>query len=133
VIVSLIVTLCFAVGTVVELYGLTWLGNYISILNTVNMIMLTFLVGVVVGRSWGKEAFQKMQWHLKSRTLPEKEALNGAVMAVASMFLITPGIVTDLLGLLILIPIFRGVFKDIALDLVKNKISRGEQYFFFKN
>ena len=130
---SLIVILCFAVGTAVELFSLTWLGNYISILNTVNLIMLTFLVGVVVGRSWGKEVFEKMQWHLKSRTLPEKEALNGAVMAIASMLLITPGIVTDVVGFLILIPIFRGVFKDIALDVVKKKISRGEQYFFFKS
>lgn len=132
-IVSLIVTLCFALGTIVEIYGLTWVSDYISILNTVNVIMLTILVGVVVGRSWGKEAFEKMQWHLKSRTLPEKDVLNGAVMAIASMLLITPGVVTDVLGFLILIPIFRGVFIDIALDLIKKKISQGEAYFFFKN
>ena len=132
-IVSLYVSLCFAVGTALELYGLKWLSGYISILNTFNLVMLTFLIGVVVGRSWGKEAFEKMQWHLKSRTLPEKDVLNGAVMAVASMLLITPGIVTDVLGLLILIPIFRGVFKDVALDLVKRKISRGELYYFFKS
>lgn len=130
---SLIVTFCFAVGTAVELYGLTWVSDSISILNTINLIMLTLLVGVVVGRSWGKEAFEKMQWHLKSRTLPEKDVLNGAVMAVASMFLITPGIVTDLLGFLILIPIFRGVFQDIALGLIKKKIAQGQPYFFFKN
>ncbi len=130
---SLLVLLFFAVGTVVELYGLTWLSDYISILNTVNMLMLTLLVGVVVGRSWGKEVFKKMQWHLKSRTLPGKDVLNGAVMAVASMFLITPGAVTDLLGFLILIPVFRGVFHDIALGLIKKKIAQGESYFFFKN
>lgn len=130
---SLYVSLCFAAGTAIELYGLKWVSGYISILSTVNLIMLTFLIGVVVGRSWGKEEFQKMQWHLKSRTLPEKEVLNGAVMAVAGMFLITPGIVTDTMGLLILIPVSRGVFKDMALGLVKKKISRGELFFFFKN
>jgi len=133
VIVSLYVALFFAVGTVVEIYGLSWVSDHISILNTINLIMLTFLVGVVVGRSWGKEVFEKMQWHLKSRTLPDKDVLNGAVMAVASILLITPGIVTDTLGLLILIPVFRGVFKDIALSLVKKRISMGEPYFFFKN
>ena len=109
------------------------MSEHISILNTINWIMLTLLVGVVVGRSWKKESFEKMQWHLKSRTLPDKDVLNGAVMAVASMFLITPGIVTDVLGLLILIPVFRGVFLDIALGLVKKKISEGQPYYFFKN
>jgi len=42
-------------------------------------------------------------------------------------------VVTDVLGFLILIPIFRGVFIDIALDLIKKKFSQGEAYFFFKN
>ena len=130
---GLYISLCFAVGTALELYGLKWVSDHISIMNTINLIMLTFLVGVVVGKSWGKEAFEKMQWHLKSRTLPDKDVLNGAVMAVASMLLITPGIVTDTVGFLILIPIFRGVFKDLALGLVKKKISQGELFYFFKN
>jgi len=131
--VSLLVFVFFAVGTVIEIFGLSWVSDHISILNTVNLIMLTFLVGMVVGRSWKREVFKKMQWHLKSRTLPEKDVLNGSVMAIASMFLITPGVVTDVLGLLILIPIFRGLFQDIALGVVRKKISQGQPYFFFKS
>ncbi len=109
------------------------MSDGISILNTVNLIMLTFLIGIIVGRSWGKHYFEKMQWHLKSRTLPEEEVLNGAVMAIASMLLITPGIVTDTIGFLILIPIFRGVFKDLARDFMKKKIASSEAHFFFPN
>jgi UPF0716 protein FxsA len=131
--VTLPITLCFAVGMVVEIVGLKWVSDYISILNTVNLIMLTFLVGVVVGRSWGKKFFEKMQWHLKSRTVPEEEVLNGAVMAIASMLLITPGIVTDLIGFLIMIPIFRGAFRDMARSFFKKKIANSEPYFFFPN
>jgi len=127
------IALCFAAGTAVEILGLKWISGYISILNTVNLIMLTFLIGIVVGRSWGKEFFTKMQWHLKARTLPEEEVLNGAVMALASMLLITPGIVTDTIGFLILIPIFRGVFKDLALSFFKKKIASGDLHFFFPN
>jgi UPF0716 protein FxsA len=131
--VTLPVTICFAFGTVIEIFGLKWISDHISILNTVNLIMLTFLIGVVVGRSWGKTYFEKMQWHLKSRTLPEEEVLNGAVMGVASMLLITPGIVTDTIGFLILIPIFRGVFKDLARGFMKKKIASSELHFFFPN
>jgi UPF0716 protein FxsA len=127
------ITICFAVGTAVEILGLKWISDHISILNTVNLIMLTFLVGIVVGRSWGKHYFEKMQWHLKSRTLPEEEVLNGAVMTIASMLLITPGIVTDTIGFLILIPIFRGVFKDLARSFMKKKIANSQLHFFFPN
>ena len=127
------IAICFAVGTAVEIGGLKWISDIISILNTVNLIMLTFLVGVVVGKSWGKDFFEKMQWHLKSRTMPEPEVLNGAVMAIASMLLITPGIVTDTIGFFILIPITRGVFKDIARSFIKKKIAGNDLHFFFPN
>ena len=127
------VILCFMVGTVMEIYSLNWMSGEISILNTVSLIMLTFLVGIVVGRSWGKEFFQKMQWHLKSGTVPEKEILKGAVMAVASMALITPGVVTDALGLLILFPVTREIFLKLASGLTRKKIAAGEHYFFFKS
>ena len=130
---TLPITICFAVGTAVEILGLKWISDIISILNTVNLIMLTFLIGIVVGRSWGKHYFEKMQWHLKSRTLPEEEVLNGVVMTIASMLLITPGIVTDTIGFLILIPIFRGVFKDLARSFMKKKIANSQLHFFFPN
>ena len=130
---SLNVTLCFAAGTAIELYLLSLLSEVVGIVNTVSLCMLTFLVGWVVGRSWGKDYFEKLQWNLKSQTLPADETLNGVVMAIASVLLVTPGIITDVLGILILFPVSRGIFKEIALSLVKRKISRGEVYFFFKD
>lgn len=90
-------------------------------------------MGNVVGRSWGKECFEKMQWHLRSRTVPGDEVLNGSVMALSGMFLVTPGVITDLIGVFILIPMTRGVFKNIAESLVKKKITNGELYYFFKD
>ena len=130
---ALNVTLCFAAGTGIELYFLSMVSRSIGILNTVSLCMFTFLIGWVLGRSWGKREFEKLQWHLKSQTLPEDEVLNGVVMAVSSVLLITPGVVTDLIGVFILFPISRSIFKEITLALVKNKISQGQVYFFFKD
>ena len=126
-------TLGFAIGSVLELYVLLWLSQWISTLNTFSLIMLSFLVGIVVGRSWGKENFDKIQWSLKSQTLPTDELLNGAVMASASLLLITPGVITDLIGLFILIPTIRPMFKEILTDFVKKKIAAGELFFFIKD
>ena len=123
----------FAVGTFVEIYFLKILSSYISIINTLSLIMFTFLVGNIIGRSWGKEFFEKKQWHLRSRSIPGDEVLNGSVMAISGMMLVTPGVITDLIGVLILFPITRGIFKGIAENLVRKKISRGELYYFFKD
>ncbi len=130
---SLPITAVFALGTGIELYGLKFVSDSISILNTVSLIMLTFLVGVVIGRSYGREVFDKMQRQLKSREAPNEETLNGVVMGVASMMLITPGVVSDMLGVLIMLPFTRGIFKDIALGITKNRIQSGRPYFFFKD
>ena len=130
---SLAITAFFALGTGIELYGLKFVSDSISILNTVSLVMLTFLIGIIVSQSYGKEVFEKMQRHLKSREAPGDEALNGAVMGVAGMLLITPGAVTDIIGLLIMIPITRGIFKQIASNLSKKRIESGQPYFFFKD
>ena len=130
---SLAVVLFFAVGTLCEVYLLTIVSGYISIMNTLSLIMFTFIVGNIIGRSWGNEYFEKMQWHLRSRSVPGDEVLNGSVMALSGMFLVTPGVITDLIGVLILIPMTRGVFKDITESLVKKKITNGDLYYFFKD
>ena len=130
---SLPVTAFFALGTGIELYGLKFVSDSISVLNTVSLVMLTFLIGIVISQSYGKEVFEKMQRHLKSREAPGDEALNGAVMGVAGMLLITPGAVTDIIGILIMIPITRGIFKQIASNLSKKRIESGQPYFFFKD
>ena len=130
---SLAVVLFFAIGTFCEVYLLTVVSGHISIINTLSLIMFTFLVGNIIGRSWGKEYFEKMQWHLRSRSIPGDEVLNGSVMALSGMFLVTPGVITDLIGVLILLPMTRGIFKDITESLVKRKIANGEFYYFFRD
>lgn len=125
------VTAFFAIGTGVELCGLKLVSQSISIINTVSLIMFSFLVGIVVSRSYGNECFERIQRSLKSRESPSDEVLNGAVMSLCSMLLITPGVVTDTIGLLIMIPATRGIFKGIALNLTRKRIQTGQQYFFF--
>ncbi|MBI4389688.1 MAG: FxsA family protein [Nitrospinae bacterium] len=124
---------CLALGSVIEIYLLKELSVHLSIINTISEIMLTFLVGIFVGRSWGPAYFEKLQRSLRSRTLPSDDTVYGVTMALASMALITPGLVTDVLGLLILIPAARPFFMNMVLNLAKVKIQQGQQYFFFQD
>ena len=130
---SLAVVLFFAVGTFAEMYLLTIVSASISVINTLSLIMFTFLIGNIINRSWGKEYFDKMQWHLRSRSVPGDDILNGSVLALSGMFLITPGVITDVVGILIVLPFTRFIFKDITESIVKKKISNGELHYFFKD
>lgn len=129
----IVTLLILLVGSVVEMYSLIWLASEISMINTISLIMFTLLLGVINGRSYGPEWFGKLHWHLKSGTLPSDEAVNGAVMNVGSKLLLTPGVVTDILGLLIIIPQTRFIARNIAINLFKKKMSRREQWFFFED
>ena len=95
--------------------------------------MLTFLIGIVVSRSYGNECFERIQRSLKSREAPSDDVLNGAVMSLSSMLLITPGVVTDTIALLIMFPASRDFFKGMALNLTMKRIQSGQSYFFFKD
>ncbi len=130
---SLMVALIFIIGSVVEMYSLAWMGSMISTLNTVSLCMFTLLVGVIIGRGYGPEWQEKMIWHLKSRQNPPEEVVNGAVMKIGSSLLLTPGVITDFLGLIIIFPKTRFIAKKIAMSFFKSKMSRGENWFFFKN
>ena len=127
------ITAFFALGTGIELYGLKWASESISIINTISWVMFSFLVGIIVSRSYGDECLERIQRSLKSREAPVDDVLNGAVMSLCSMLLITPGLITDAIGLLIMIPATRGLFKGMALNLTQKRIQAGQQYFFFKN
>ena len=130
---SLGVILFFAIGTFAEMYLLTIVSTSISVITTLSLIMFTFLIGNIINRSWGKEYFDKMQWHLRSRSVPGDDILNGSVLALSGMFLITPGVITDVVGILIVLPFTRFIFKDITESIVKKKISNGELHYFFKD
>ena len=127
------VIMVLLLGTVIEIGSLTWLAGQISNLNVINVIMFTLLLGVIIGRGYGEEFFDKMQWHLKSSEAPSDEVVNGAVMRVGSYFLLTPGAITDVIGLLMTFPKTRFIFKNLALKLYKSKVARGEQWYLFKN
>lgn len=128
------ILLFFAVGTLVEMLGLVWISSsFIGSLNMISITMFSFLIGIVVGRAYGNVWFDKIQWHLKSGTLPEDEIVDGCVMNLASMMLLTPGIFSDFIGFIIITPVTRGPFKALVLWMMKKKIARGEPWFFFKD
>jgi UPF0716 protein FxsA len=81
--------------------------TYTGWLLMVLLVVLTGLVGMLLVRAEGRRTIRKTQRSLEAGRPPTNELLDGAFLIAAGAFLLTPGLVTDLLGFLFVIPLTR--------------------------
>lgn len=103
--------LLFAVVPVAEIYVLVSVGGVIGVLPTVALVLLTALVGAHLARMQGLAVMMRIRENLAQGFMPAEELLDGVLIFLAGMTLLTPGFLTDIMGLLILLPATRNVFK----------------------
>jgi UPF0716 protein FxsA len=109
--------LTFTVVTAVELILLVKIGNIIGLGWTAVLIIATAIAGAILSRQQGAAAWQRIQEDLRSGQMPGDSILDGLCVLVAGATLLTPGVLTDIGGLLLLIPITRKPLKS----LIKSK------------
>lgn len=71
---------------------------------TVAVVVLTALLGLLLVRAEGRHTVRKIQHKLAQGSAPTDELLDGALLLVAGALMLTPGLITDLLGLLLVVP-----------------------------
>ncbi len=103
--------LCFTLIPVIELYLLIKAGTVIGGFNTVLLVIFTGFAGAWLARMEGMNTMMKLRANLQQGLMPAEELLDAAIIFVAGAVLITPGLLTDGLGLLLLWPVTRNKFK----------------------
>lgn len=103
--------LAFIIVPLVEIYVMIQVGKVIGGWATVLTLLLLSLVGAYLTKTQGIRAWRSIQRDLARGVPPGDALLDGAVILVGGVLLLTPGFVTDLLGLLLLIPFFRVPIK----------------------
>jgi UPF0716 protein FxsA len=71
---------------------------------TVAVVVLTAFLGLLLVRAEGRHTIRKIQRKLAQGSPPTNELLDGALLLVAGALMLTPGLITDLIGLLLVIP-----------------------------
>ena len=71
---------------------------------TVALVVLTALVGMLLVRAEGRHTLRKLESKVGAGEIPTDELLDGALLLVAGAMLLTPGLVTDLVGLVLVLP-----------------------------
>ncbi len=94
----------FIVVPIVELYVIIQVGQAIGVVPTLLLLLADAILGSLLLRHQGRGAWRRFNEALAQRRFPGREVADGALIIVGGTLLLTPGFVTDLVGLLLLIP-----------------------------
>jgi UPF0716 protein FxsA len=86
---------------------LVFVATQLGPVPTIVLVVLTALIGLLLVRAEGRHTARKIQTKLARGQLPTDELLDGGLLIAAGALLLTPGLVTDLVGLLLVIPVTR--------------------------
>lgn len=100
----------FIVVPLLELYVLIEVGSEIGALPTILLTILTALIGGLLMRHQGLQVIQQAQIAMAKGETPERQAVEGVLIFIGGAMLLLPGLVTDFLGFLLLLPPVRAAF-----------------------
>lgn len=118
-----ILLLVFIAVPVIEIAVLLQVGSLVGGLNTLLLIIATAVIGAVLVKQQGMQNWMTMQQKMARGEMPGIEMAGGLLIFVAGIMLITPGFVTDLIGLAFLLPPSR---HAIAKQMLKRMVVRGQ-------
>ena len=99
----------------VEIYLFIKVGSYIGAFNTISLILITAIIGVIYARYEGFNTLKSGMSQLIKNQLPIYEIISGAALAFAALLLILPGFATDIIGFLLIFPFTRKLlFKKVT-------------------
>jgi len=103
--------LAFTLIPFLEIYLLIKIGTHIGAFNTVMIVILTGFLGALLARYQGLQTIQRVRKSLDRGEMPASEMLDALLILLAGIVLLTPGFLTDIAGLMLLIPRTRYLFK----------------------
>jgi UPF0716 protein FxsA len=101
----------FIVVPIIELYLIIKIGGLIGVLPTLALLLADALLGSLLLRHQGRGAWRRFNQAIAERRFPGREVADGLMIAVGGTLLLTPGFVTDIFGLLLLIPPTRAIAR----------------------
>lgn len=115
--------LLFALVPMLELALLIKVGSVVGTLNTIIIVVLTAVIGAYMVKLEGLRVLFKIQRDIRQGVFPAEELIDGAMILVAGALLLTPGFITDVFGLLLIVPPTRAVIRRWVKGYFKRRTS----------
>jgi UPF0716 protein FxsA len=114
--------LLFTLVPLVELALLIWIGERSVWWLPIALVLITGIAGAALARRQGWWVGQRVRSELNAGRLPAGAVLDGFLILIGAILLITPGVLTDLVGIVLLIPPTRNVIKRAALARLRRNL-----------
>ena len=121
----LVIVLIFILVPLAELYVIIQVGNTIGLIPTLVLLLLDALLGSMLLRHQGRAAWVQFNRALAENRLPHKEVFDGILIILGGALLLTPGFITDIFGLVLLIPPTRAIVRGISSRIVRRRMAMG--------
>jgi len=117
--------LLFTLVPLVELFLLIKIGTIIGALPTVLIVVGTGVLGAYLARQQGFQVWSRIQREMELGMFPAEDLLDGLLIFGAGVVLLTPGVITDVLGILILVPVTRHYIREWIKQRLQRMMDRG--------
>lgn len=117
--------LLFTVLPLLELFVLLQIGDRIGGVPTVAMVLFSGVLGAALARAEGLRVARAFQQSVNTGQVPADSVINGALVLLGCALLISPGVLTDLLGIVLLLPPSRRIALRIVAARVRRALERG--------
>jgi UPF0716 protein FxsA len=101
----------FIVVPILELWVIVEVGGLIGVLPTLALLLAISLLGATLLRRQGRDAWRRFNAALAERRFPGGEVADGLLITIGGALLLTPGFLTDAVGLLLLLPPTRAIAR----------------------
>lgn len=117
--------LLFTVVPLIELALLIQIGRVIGLAATIAIVLLTGIVGATLARWQGLATLRRVQTEMAEGRVPTDALVDGLLILVAGAVLFTPGLITDTIGFLLLIPPTRAAVRRALVDAFRRRVQPG--------
>ena len=113
----------FLVVPIAELYVLIQIGQAIGALPTIALLIADSIIGAALMRSQGRAAWMHFNAALSEGRPPGREVMDGALVIFGGALLLTPGFLSDILGVLLLAPPTRAVIRRLLVQRFAGRVA----------
>jgi UPF0716 protein FxsA len=110
-----VLVLLFLVVPLAELYVIIQVGQAFGALNTIALLIIISAIGAWLVKREGMSVWRRFQRQIESGAVPGKEIADGVMILFAGALLMSPGFLTDLLGIALLLPPVRAVIRGVVM------------------
>ena len=113
--------LLFLAVPLAEILVIVEVAQRTGIIETIALLLIVSILGAWLVKSEGMGVIRKIQFQLIQGQIPNKELLDGGLILIAGVLMLTPGFITDVVGLLLLFPLTRPIIRRLFFKRIINQ------------